>query len=102
MWHKVSFSRLWRRFEDTGDVRRMPVQGHPWVTKPKEDRYLTLTARSNRTMPARQLSSELVAVSGVRVSRQTVYRRLRADGLCVRRPAVCVQLTGVQIRNRLQ
>ncbi|KAJ4435139.1 hypothetical protein ANN_23715 [Periplaneta americana] len=90
-----------RRFEDT-DVRRMPVQGRPWVTTPQEDRYLTLTARRNRTMPARQLSSELAAASGVRVSRQTVYRRLRAGGLCARRPAVCVQLTRVHIRNRLQ
>ncbi|KAJ4436830.1 hypothetical protein ANN_16962 [Periplaneta americana] len=53
-------------------------------------------------MPARQLSSELAASSGVRVSRQTVYRRLRAGGLCARRPAVCVQLTRVHIRNRLQ
>ncbi|KAJ4425482.1 hypothetical protein ANN_28098 [Periplaneta americana] len=79
----------------------MPVQGRPWVTTPQEDRYLTLTARRNRTMPARQLSSELAAASGVGVSRQTVYRRLRAGGLCARRPAVCVQLTRVHIRNRL-
>ncbi|KAJ4430749.1 hypothetical protein ANN_19340 [Periplaneta americana] len=94
--------RLWRLFEDTGDVRRMPVQGRQWVTTPQEDRYFILTARRNRTMPARQLSSELAAASGVRVSRQTVYRRLRAGGLCARRPAVCVQLTRVHIRNRLQ
>ncbi|KAJ4429583.1 hypothetical protein ANN_21753 [Periplaneta americana] len=47
--------RLWRRFEDTGDVRHMPVQGRPWVTTPQEDQYLTLTALRNRTMPARQL-----------------------------------------------
>ncbi|KAJ4441324.1 hypothetical protein ANN_11179 [Periplaneta americana] len=95
-------SRLWRRFEDTGDVRRMPVQGRPWVTTPQEDRYLTLTAQRNRMTPERQLTSELAAASGVRVSKQTVYRRLRAGGFCARRPAVCVQLTRIHIRNRLQ
>ncbi|PSN30864.1 hypothetical protein C0J52_26256 [Blattella germanica] len=26
-------SRLWRRFQDTGDVRRIPVQGRPRVTR---------------------------------------------------------------------
>lgn len=95
-------SRLWRRFQDTGDVRRIPVQGRPRVTTPQQDRYVTLTARRNRRMPARQLSSELAAVSGVRVSRQTVYRRLRAVGLYARRPAVCVPLTRLHIRSRLQ
>ncbi|KAJ4449968.1 hypothetical protein ANN_01375 [Periplaneta americana] len=95
-------SRLWRRFKDTGDVRHMPVQGRPLVKTPQEDRYLSLTARRNRTMPPRQLSSELAAASGVRVSRQTVYRRLGAGSLCARRPAMCVQLTRVHIRNRLQ
>lgn len=58
-------SRLWRRFQDTGDVRRIPVQGRPRVTTSQQDRYVTLTARRNRRMPARQLSSELTAVSGV-------------------------------------
>ncbi|KAJ4441005.1 hypothetical protein ANN_10854 [Periplaneta americana] len=58
-------SRLWRWFEDTGDVRHMPVQSCLFTT-PQEDRYLTLIARCNRTMPARQLSSELAAASDVR------------------------------------
>ena len=40
-------SRLWRRFQDTGDVRRIPVQGRPRVTTPQQDRYVTLTARRN-------------------------------------------------------
>ena len=95
-------SRLWRRFQDTGDVRRMPVHGRPRVTTPQQDRYLNITARRHRTLPARQLSSELAAASGVRVSRQTVYRRLRAVGLFARRPAVCVPLSPVHIRSRLQ
>ncbi|KAJ4427321.1 hypothetical protein ANN_24941 [Periplaneta americana] len=97
MWHEVSSPG----FGDDSKTR-IPVQGRPWVTTPQEDRYLTLTARRNRTMSARQMSSELATASGVRVSRQTVYRRLRAGGLCVRRPAVCDQLTPIHIRNRLQ
>lgn len=95
-------SRLWRRFQETGDVRRRPVGGRPRVTNPQQDRYLALTARRNRTMSARQLSSELAAASGIRVSRQTVYRRLRAAGLYARRPVVCVPLTLDNKRARLR
>ncbi|KAJ4440282.1 hypothetical protein ANN_08421 [Periplaneta americana] len=62
------------------DCTRSPM-GHNAARGP----ILTLTARRNRTMPARQLSSELASASGVR--RQSVYRRLRAGGLCARRPA---------------
>ncbi|KAJ4445721.1 hypothetical protein ANN_12406 [Periplaneta americana] len=43
-------SRLWRRFEDTGDVRRMPVQGRPQIkTQQKDLNSTTLTNDSHRT-----------------------------------------------------
>ena len=95
-------SRLCRLFQVTRGVRRIPVHGRPRITMSQQDRYLTITARRERRMSARQLSSEPADFYGVRVSRQTVYRRLRAVDLYARRPAVCVPLTRVHIRFRLQ
>ena len=94
-------SRLWRRFQDEGNVTRRPIQGRPRVTTVRQDRYLQLTAKRQKTLPARQLSNQLAATSGTRVSRQTVYRRLKKVGLYARRPAVCVPLTPASRRARL-
>ncbi|GFX96560.1 transposable element Tcb2 transposase [Trichonephila clavipes] len=33
-------SRLWQRFQRTGDVTRQPVSGQPRVTTPRQNRYL--------------------------------------------------------------
>ncbi|KFM70944.1 hypothetical protein X975_20608, partial [Stegodyphus mimosarum] len=38
-------SRLWQRFQRTGDVIRRPVLGRPRVTTPSQDRYLVIRAR---------------------------------------------------------
>lgn len=95
-------SRLWNRFQTTGDVRCRPIPGRPRVTTPQQDRYLTLTARRNRQLSARHLALELAAASGPRVSRQTVYRRLHTAGLYARRPVVCVPLSPVQRVARLR
>lgn len=95
-------SRLWRRYRDTGEVSTRHRAGRPRVTNYRQDRYLAVTARRYRTLSGRLLSAELAAASGVRVSRQTVYRRLGAKGLFARRPAICVPLTRVQRRIRLR
>lgn len=95
-------SRLWRQFQTTGDVSRRPVQGRPRVTTEHDDRYLGLTARRHRTMSARQLSLDLSAATGRTVSRSTVSRRLHLRGLYARRPVVCVPLTVVHKRDRLE
>ncbi|GFT53625.1 hypothetical protein TNCV_4986211 [Trichonephila clavipes] len=36
-------TRLWQRFQRTGDVTRQPVSGRPRVTTPSQDRYLCRT-----------------------------------------------------------
>ncbi|GFT71161.1 transposable element Tcb2 transposase [Trichonephila clavipes] len=64
-------SRLWQRFQRTGDVTRQPVQGRPRVTIPRQDRYLVISARLNHA------------------------------GLYARRPAVCIPLTSAHKRARL-
>ncbi|GFV24906.1 transposable element Tc1 transposase [Trichonephila clavipes] len=36
-------SRLWQRFQRTGDVTRQSVSGRPRVTIPHQDRYLVIS-----------------------------------------------------------
>ncbi|GBL86877.1 hypothetical protein AVEN_230161-1 [Araneus ventricosus] len=43
-------SRLWNRFLETGNVRKISGQGCIRATTHNEDRYLTQTARRNRSM----------------------------------------------------
>ncbi|GFV32268.1 transposable element Tcb2 transposase [Trichonephila clavipes] len=50
---------------------------------------------------ARGLGSALTVATGIRISRQTVYRRLNHAGLYARRPAVCIPLTSAHKRARL-
>ncbi|GFU04062.1 transposable element Tcb2 transposase [Trichonephila clavipes] len=64
-------SRLWKRFQRTGDVTRQPISGRPRVITPRQDRYLVISARLNHA------------------------------GLYARRPAVCIPLTCAHKRARL-
>ncbi|GBM11017.1 Transposable element Tcb2 transposase [Araneus ventricosus] len=92
---------LWKQFQDTGSIERNPGQGRPRATTATEDRYLTIIARRNRGAAASQLSRDLYAATGTRVSRVTVSKRLHETGLFARRPAVCVPLTSTNRRVRL-
>ncbi|GFX03728.1 transposable element Tcb2 transposase [Trichonephila clavipes] len=89
------------RFQRTGDVTQHPVSGRPRVITPRQDRYLVISARRQRGSTARALGSALTVASGIRISRQTVYRRLNHAGLYARRPAVCIAPTSVHKRIRL-
>ncbi|GFW53483.1 transposable element Tcb2 transposase [Trichonephila clavipes] len=51
--------------------------------------------------PARALGSALTVTTGIRISRQTAYRRLNHAGLYARRPSVCIPLTSAHKRARL-
>ncbi|GBM17162.1 Transposable element Tcb2 transposase [Araneus ventricosus] len=90
-----------KQFQDTGSIERKPGQGRPRATTATEDRYLSIIARRNRGATASQLSRDLYAGTGTRVSRVTVSKRLRETGLFARRPAVCVPLTSTNRRVRL-
>ncbi|GBM84890.1 hypothetical protein AVEN_51734-1, partial [Araneus ventricosus] len=92
---------LWKQFQDTGSIQRKPGQGRPRATTATEDRYLFIIARRNRGATASQLSRDLYAATGTRVSRVTVSKRLHETGLLARRPAVCVPLTSTNRRVRL-
>ncbi|GFU70312.1 HTH_Tnp_Tc3_2 domain-containing protein [Trichonephila clavipes] len=86
-------SRLWNRFQETGNVRRRPGAGHPRATTSTDDRYIQLTARRNRTENATRLQRQLLLATGRMVSSQTVRNRLHEGGLYARRPMVCIPLT---------
>ncbi|GFV56517.1 transposable element Tcb2 transposase [Trichonephila clavipes] len=75
--------------------------GRPRVTTPIEDRYLAVTAKTNRRSAASNLSRQLSSVTSTTVSRQTVYRRLGHIGLYARRPVGCVPLTTTHCRLQL-
>ncbi|GFX99577.1 transposable element Tcb1 transposase [Trichonephila clavipes] len=96
-------SRLWKRFQDDGNVSRCYSTGRPRVTTPNEDRYiyLAVTAKRNRRSTASDLSRQLSSATGTTVSRQTVYRRLEHIGLYARRPVRFVPLTATHCRLRL-
>ncbi|GFX53245.1 transposable element Tcb1 transposase [Trichonephila clavipes] len=94
-------SRLWRRFQDDGNVCRCYSIGRLRVTTPNEDRYLAVTAKRNRRSTASDLSRQLSSATGTTVSRQTVYRRLGHIDLYARRPVRCVPLTATHCRLRL-
>ncbi|GFU24404.1 transposable element Tcb1 transposase [Trichonephila clavipes] len=94
-------SRLWQRFQDDGNVSRCYSTGRLRVTTPNEDRYLAVTAKTNRRSTASDLSRQLSSATSTTVSRQTVYRRLGHIGLYARRPVRCVPLTATHCRLRL-
>ncbi|GFV65395.1 transposable element Tcb1 transposase [Trichonephila clavipes] len=77
-------SRLWRRFQDDGNMSRCYRTDRPRVTTPNEDRYLAVAAKRNRGSTASDLSRQLSSATVSTVSRQTVYRRLGHIGLYAR------------------
>ncbi|GFU15791.1 transposable element Tcb2 transposase [Trichonephila clavipes] len=94
-------SRLWKRFQDDGNVSRCYSTDRPRVTTPNEDRYLAVNAKRNRWSTASDLSRQLSSATGMTVSRQTVYRRLGHIGLYARRCVRCVPLTATHCRLQL-
>ncbi|KFM77687.1 hypothetical protein X975_11231, partial [Stegodyphus mimosarum] len=59
-------SRLRQRFQDDGNVSRRYSTGRPRVTTPNEDRYLAVTAKTNRRSTASDLSRQLSSATGCR------------------------------------
>ncbi|GFX10953.1 transposable element Tc1 transposase [Trichonephila clavipes] len=94
-------SRLWQRFQGTGDVTRQPVSGRARVTTLRQDQYLVISMRRQRGSTARALGLALTVATGILIWRQTIYRRLNHAGMYARRPAVCISLTSAHKRARL-
>ncbi|GFU97048.1 transposable element Tcb1 transposase [Trichonephila clavipes] len=95
-------SRLWKSFKTTGMCSRWHGGGRVRSTTPAEDRYIVLSAKSNRRTTAQQVANQFLAASGKQISRKTVARHLRGGGLYARIPVVCVPLTRQHRTARLQ
>ncbi|GFU67977.1 transposable element Tcb1 transposase [Trichonephila clavipes] len=91
-------SRLWKRFQDDGNVSRCYSTCRPRVTTLNEDQYLAVTSKRNKRSTTSDLSRQLSSATGTTVSSQTVYRRLGYIGLYARRPVRCVPLTATHCR----
>jgi hypothetical protein len=72
------------------------------VRQPIKTRQIALLAKRNRMSSAITLNREFRAASGVRISTQTVRKRLHASGLHARKPAVRPPLTARHRNCRLQ
>ncbi|GFW30149.1 HTH_Tnp_Tc3_2 domain-containing protein [Trichonephila clavipes] len=68
-------SRLWKRFQDDGNVSICCRTGRPRIKMPNEGQYCAGTAKKNRQSTALNMSRQLSSATGTTVSRQTVYRR---------------------------
>ena len=86
-------SRLWNRFQHTGNVEERPRSGRPRKTTVRQDRYLCNMAKRQRFQSAVRLNSDFRTATGVRVSSQTVRNRLHTANLPTYRPAVRPILT---------
>ncbi|GFW45595.1 transposable element Tc1 transposase [Trichonephila clavipes] len=98
---ETSYVTYGKQFQDTGFIERKSGKGRPSATTAREDRHLLIIARHNRGATASQLSHYLYAVTGTRVSRLIVSKRLYEKGLFTRRPDVCVLRNDEKERVRL-
>ena len=89
-------SRLWRRYQETGEYTRREGQGRSRMTTPRQYRFLVLLSRRNRMSTARALEIDFRRATTVHLSDQTVRNRLHEDGMRARRPARGPILTAQQ------
>lgn len=90
--------KLMERFRQTGTTADRPRSGRPRVTTPIEDRRIRIIHLRNRFVTAPSTGATAL---GHRISRQTVYRRLRAHGIRAYRPYRGIVLRPHHRRNRL-
>ena len=93
--HRRTVERLVRKRQDTGAVKDLPRSGRPRVTTVAEDRVI-------RTIHLRRRFQTAVAtlrqwVGGHAISRHTVRRRLKDEGISCKRPII---KEGLQQRHR--
>ena len=84
--HPSTISRLLQRLEETGSVKDRPRPGQPRKTSNADDRSINLRMLRNRTVTAKRLQQDLRQERQVRVSTDTIRRRLRSSGFRAFRP----------------
>ncbi|GFW25501.1 transposable element Tcb1 transposase [Trichonephila clavipes] len=95
-------SRLWKSFKTTGMCSRRHGGGRVKVRRMQKTDISSYQQKRNRRTTAQQVANQFLAASGKQISRKTVARRLRGEGLYARRPVVFVPLTRQHCTARLQ
>jgi len=85
---RLTISRLMFSLRQTGRTNDRPCHGRPSVTSQCQDRYLCLIYLRNRMIMAEDTGRRTPGLANVRISSQTIRRRLRESGLRSRRPLV--------------
>ena len=80
-------SRLWRRYQETGEYTRRHGQGRSQMTTPRQDRSLVLLSRHNRMSTARALKSYFHSTIRVDLPDQTAMNLLHNNCMRARRLA---------------
>jgi hypothetical protein len=84
----ITISRLMIRLRQTGRTNDRSSNGRPCVTSQRQDRHLRLIHLRNRMITAEDTARRTPGLANVRISGQTVRRRLRESGLRARCPVV--------------
>lgn len=95
-------SRLYQRYQQTGDVKERHGRGRPRSTSGRDDRYIEIQALRSRSLSAPAMRTRLRNVRNVNVSVQTVRNRLHERGLNAHRPVIATPLTRRHRQARLQ
>lgn len=80
---RQTVSTLCKQFQNSETVVWKAEQCRKRIINTSQDRYLTITAASNRKFTVRQLRSELPSVTGNVVSQKNVDRMLNKKGFYV-------------------
>ena len=98
---RISISRLMLRLRQTGRTNDRPRNGMPRVTSQRQDGHLLLIHIRNRMITAENTARRTHGLANVRISGQTVRRRLRESGLRARRPVVGSILKQLHMTTRI-
>jgi transposase len=74
---KITLSRLVIRLRQTGRTNDRPHSGRPRVTSQRQDRHVCLIHIWNRMITAEDTARKTPGLANVRISGQTVRRKLR-------------------------
>jgi transposase len=85
---RITSSRLMIRLRQTGRTNDGPRNGRPRVTSQHQDRHLRIIHLRDLMKTAEDTAHRIPGLANVRISGQTVRRRLRESGLRARRPMV--------------
>lgn len=88
-----AISRVYRRFQETGNFHRRRESGRRKFTSERDDRFTVSTSLRNQSLTGVQVQQELRETRRVAVSKRTVRRRLKEANLTPKRTASGPKLT---------